>query len=342
MSNASDTTNTNEEAQVIYKNSSNLLKSKTGFSFNASTNILTCPTASITTGIVTALIGKSSTTQFSLPSSLPTSNGQYLQILDSTAKTTKWGDLTFPSSATFTNLTSSNLTITSTTDTTNTDEDAPVIYKTSSNVLKSKSGFTFNAFQNALKCTNATIGTLTATGIVCSSIGQFFSQFSLPSIAPTSNSQYLKISSYTSATPTTEWADIPQPTTAETIITTGIPTGTSATVEITRATNLVAGTYIITYQVDLAITTTTRAFVYRSYGISTSAGSLTTPGIPGLCLHDSVPFTAPVVTGTTPVRYIGSGVVVLTATTTLFLLVRFVYTGTTFNTTGMLRVTRIA
>jgi hypothetical protein len=126
---------------------------------------------------------------FDPSSSLPTSNGQYLQILDSTAKTTKWGDLTLPSSATFTNLTTTNLTITSS-DTSNTDEDAPVIYKTSSNVCKSKSGFTFNSYSNALKCTNATIGTLSTTGIQCLSIGGFLSQFSLPSTLPTTNSQY--------------------------------------------------------------------------------------------------------------------------------------------------------
>ena len=111
-----------------------------------------------------------------------------------------------------------------------------------------------------------------------------------------------------------------------------------------RASNLTAGTYLITYYVDLDISGTTRVFSYRSYGITTVAGSLTSAGsgIVGLCVGDSVPFTAPVITGTTPVRYIGSGVCVLTATTTLYLSVRFVYTGTTFNTKGTFRVTKLA
>ncbi len=109
-----------------------------------------------------------------------------------------------------------------------------------------------------------------------------------------------------------------------------------------RATGLVAGTYIITYQVEPDITTTTPSFTYRSYGVSSAVASLVANGIVGLCVGDSVPYTAPIVVASSPLRYSGSGVVILTATTTLYLSVRFAYTGTTFNTKGTLRVTKIA
>jgi hypothetical protein len=181
------------------------------------------------------------------------------------------------------------------------------------------------------------------TTVVVDNIGKEGQTFVLPSNTSTATTgSVLRLNNAT--TKTTDWV-VPAmiPTTTETSITTGVATATAATVEMCRASNLTAGTYLITYYVDLDISATTRAFTYRSYGISTAVGSLTAGGgIVGLCVGDSVPFTAPVITGTTPVRYIGSGVCVLTATTTLYLLVRFIYTGTTFNTKGTLRVTKLA
>jgi hypothetical protein len=109
-----------------------------------------------------------------------------------------------------------------------------------------------------------------------------------------------------------------------------------------RVTSLVAGTYIVTYQLELLLELSARVFSYRSYGISTTVTGLVGSPVLGLVVGDSVPYTAPAMVSSNPVRYSGSGVVVLTATTTLYLLTRFVYTGTTFSTTGNLRVTRIA
>tara|TARA_R110000868_G_scaffold397819_1_gene670698 strand:- start:2478 stop:4475 length:1998 start_codon:yes stop_codon:yes gene_type:complete len=180
------------------------------------------------------------------------------------------------------------------------------------------------------------------TSLQLTSIGKFNEKFDLPS--NTSTALNNSVLSFNSTTFGTSWV-VPAmiPTTTETSITIGVATATAATVEMCRASNLTAGTYLITYYIDLDISATARVFSYSSYGISSAVGSLTGAGaIVGLCVGDSVPYTAPVITGTTPVRYIGSGVCVLTATTTLYLLVRFVYTGTTFNTKGTLRVTKLA
>jgi hypothetical protein len=170
----------------------------------------------------------------------------------------------------------------------------------------------------------------------------FAERFSLPANTTISSNNYvLSLSSVSFKT--TQWVPAAIiPTTTETSITTAVATATNAVVEMCRATSLVAGTYIITYQVEPEITTTSRAFSYISYGVSTTAGSLINNGIVGLNYADSTPYTAPATTASTLLRYSGSGVTVLSATTTLYLLVRFVYTGTTFNTKGTMRVTKIA
>lgn len=181
------------------------------------------------------------------------------------------------------------------------------------------------------------------TDLQLTSIGQSGQKFQLPSNTSTATvGSVLSLTNTT--TDTTSWV-VPYtpPTTTETSITTGVATASASVVEMCRASNLVAGTYLITYYIDLDISTTTRVFSYRSYGVSTTAGSLNNASaIVGLCVGDDVPFTAPIVTGNTPVRHIGSGVCVLSATSTLYLLVRFIYTGTTFNTKGTLRVTKLA
>jgi hypothetical protein len=258
-----------------------------------------------TTGNVEASkIGATTAQLFSLPTNTSTSTaGQVLSILDGTSKTTQW--------------------ITPT---------APLIdyvtYNTTSNVL-----------------VNNVLGTPTniSTLVLSDTLGiSFAARFSLPANTTTASNNYvLSLSSVSFKT--TQWVPAAIiPTTTETSITTAIATASAATVEMCRATSLVAGTYIMTYQVEPDITTTTRVFSYISYGVTTVAGSLTTGGIVGLNQGDTTPFTAPVATGTTGIRYSGSGVVVLSTTTTLYLSVRFVYTGTTFNTKGTLRATKIA
>jgi hypothetical protein len=258
-----------------------------------------------TTGNVeTSKIGATTAQLFSLPTNTSTSTtGQVLSILDGTSKTTQW--------------------IT---------PIAPLIdyvtYNTTSNVL-----------------VNNVLGTPTniSTLVLSDTLGISYAQrFSLPANTTTASNNYvLSLSSVSFKT--TQWVPAAIiPTTTETSITTAIATASAATVEMCRATNLVAGTYIITYQVEPDIATTSRAFTFRSYGVSTGTGSLINNGLVGLCVADTIPFTAPIATVTTGIRYSGSGVTVLTSTTTLYLLVRFVYTGTTFNTKGTLRATRIA
>jgi hypothetical protein len=190
---------------------------------------------------------------------------------------------------------------------------------------------------------NVTGSAVAITDLQLTTIGQNGQKFQLPSNTSTATAgSVLRLNNAT--TKTTDWV-VPAiiPTTTETSITTGVATASATVVEMCRASNLTAGTYLITYYIDLDISTTTRVFSYRSYGISSTVGSLNNASaIVGLCVGDDVPFTAPVVTGNTPVRHIGSGVCVLTATTTLYLLVRFIYTGVTFNTKGTLRVTKLA
>lgn len=211
--------------------------------------------------------------------------------------------------------------------------------------LPSSGSVGYNTTTSILTTENSSGGIPDITNLVLSgSIGFSSTQkFVLPSNTSTATAgSVLRLNNAT--TKTTDWV-VPAmiPTTTETSITTGVATASTSTVEMCRASSLTAGTYLITYYIDLDISTTTRVFSYRSYGISSAVGSLTGAGaIVGLCVGDSVPYTAPIITGTTPVRYIGSGVCVLTATTTLYLLVCFVYTGTTFNTKGTLRVTKLA
>jgi hypothetical protein len=179
------------------------------------------------------------------------------------------------------------------------------------------------------------------TEIAVTKIGSTNAQlFPLPTNTSSAGNANTVLKIINATTKQTSWE--PLTTTTETSITTAIATASGSAVEMCRATGLVAGTYIMTYQVEPEITTTTRVFTYRSYGVSTLSSSLINGGIVGLNYSDTIPYTAPVATAGTPLRYSGSGVVVLTATSNLFLLVRFLYTGTTFNTKGTLRATRIA
>jgi hypothetical protein len=216
------------------------------------------------------------------------------------------------------------------------------INSASKDTLWDSNYLTYNTSSTAIE--NKVTGSAVAiTDLQLATIGQSGQKFQLPSNTSTATvNSVLRLNNVTSKT--TDWV-VPAmiPTTTETSITTGVATASASVVEMCRASNLVAGTYLITYYIDLDISTTTRVFSYRSYGISSTVGSLNNASaIVGLCVGDDVPFTAPVVTGNTPVRHIGSGVCVLTATTTLYLLVRFIYTGVTFNTKGTLRVTKLA
>ncbi len=260
----------------------------------------------ITNLTVNSALGRSTAQRFGLPtncSTAPAGAVLSINVASGTAPSTIW--TTIPNITNYTNYDSTNKTL-----------------------ISNVSG------------TPTTVSDLVMSGSIGLSTPE---KFILPSNTSTATAgSVLTLNNAT--TKTTDWV-VPAmiPTTTETSITTGVATATAATVEMCRASNLVAGTYLITYYVDLDLTTTTRGFTYRSYGISTAFGSLTAGGgIVGLCVGDNVPFTSPVITGTTPVRHIGSGVCVLTATTTLYLLVRFIYTGTTFNTKGTLRVTKLA
>jgi hypothetical protein len=308
---------------------------------------------------------------FQLPNNTSTtSNGQILSILDATSKTTQW---ITPVTPTLPDYVSYN---TTTTQLSNNISGTPTVI---TNLRITNIGRVNNNFNLPSNTTgalpysrlvltdsvarttiwypsNGNVGYIPATKVLTTEdsngalpeisdiavikIGSSDAQlFSLPTNTSSAGANtVLKITNAT--TKETSWQ--PLTTTTQTSITTAIATASASTVEMCRATNLVAGTYIMTYQVEPEISTTTRAFTYRSYGVSTSSGSLSSNGIVGLNFGDSVSFTAPVVSGTTPLRYSGSGVVVLTNTTTLFLLVRFVYTGTTFNTKGTLKATRIA
>jgi hypothetical protein len=259
---------------------------------------------SVITDIAVTKIGSTNAQLFSLPNNTSTTaNGQILSILDATTKTTQW--ITPPPTIT--------------------------------------DYVSFDVGTAKLKNNNlgvANIDYLDLQQIKVNVIGKPNDLFALPSNTTSAGNANTVLKIIDATTKETSWE--PLTTTTQTVSLFALATSTSSTVEMCRASNLVAGTYIMTYQVEPEITTTTRAFAYRSYGVSTSATSLTSGGVVGLTYCDSVPYTAPVMTATSPLRYSGSGVVVLTATTTLYLIVRFVYTGTTFNTKGTLKATRIA
>jgi len=308
---------------------------------------------------------------FQLPNNTSTtSNGQILSILDATSKTTQW---ITPATPTLPDYVSYN---TTTTQLSNNISGTPTVITNLRITNIGRVNNNFNLPSNTSGAlpysrlvltdsvartttwypSNGNVGYILATKVLTTEdsngalpeisdiavlkIGSSDAQlFSLPTNTSSAGANtVLKITNAT--TKETSWE--PLTTTTQTSITTAIATASASTVEMCRASNLAPGTYIMTYQVEPEISTTTRAFTYRSYGVSTTSGSLSSNGVVGLNFGDSVSFTAPVVSGTTPLRYSGSGVVVLSNTTTLFLLVRFVYTGTTFNTKGTLRATRIA
>jgi hypothetical protein len=86
-------------------------------------------------------------------------------------------------------------------------------------------------------------------------------KFVLPSNTSTAGvGSVLRLNNTT--TKTTDWV---QPAiTTETSITTAIPTATASVVEMCRATNLTAGTYLITYYIDLSITGSITAYIFIS------------------------------------------------------------------------------
>lgn len=342
--------------------------------FKMSTNVSGTPTI-ITDIVVSNTVGSAKTQAFQLPANTSTaSNGDVLRILNNVSVpiTTEWANTStvlpaFVSyDATTTELSNNpliglpsvitNLIITNigrinnnfnlpTNTSTATPYSRLVLIDNATRATTwypSNGNVGYNTTTKVLTTENSAGAIPDITDIAVTKIGSTNAQlFLLPTNTSTATlGNVLTISNAT--TKATSWAAAPFIPTTVTSTGTSIATANAATVEMCRASNLVAGTYIVTYQLELLLSLSARVFSYRSYGIATTVSGLVGNPVLGLVVGDSVPYTAPTMLPANPVRYSGGGVVVLTATTTLYLLTRFNYTGTTFSTTGNLIVTRIA
>jgi hypothetical protein len=349
-----------------------------GTTFNMSTNVSGTPTI-ITDIVVSNTVGSAKTQAFKLPANTTTaSNGDVLRILNNASVpiTTEWANTStvLPAyvsyNATTTQLSnnplfggpsvitdiavtkigSTNAQLFSLPNNTSTTTNGQIL-----SILDASTKTTqwitpptitdyvsFDVGTAKLKNNNlgvANIDYLDLQQIKVNVIGKPNDLFTLPANTTSAGNANTVLKIINGTTKQTSWEPL---TTTVSSTGTSIATASAATVEMCRASNLVAGTYIVTYQLELLLGLSARVFSYRSYGIATTVGGLVGNPVLGLVVGDSVPYTAPTMAASNPVRYSGGGVVVLTATTTLYLLTRFVYTGTTFSTTGNLIVTRIA
>lgn len=193
---------------------------------------------------------------------------------------------------------------------------------------------------------NVTGSAVAITDLVMSnSIGSSIAQkFTLPtnsSTAPAGNVLGILFASATN--PSTAWINV-----ASTILSSinSTPISCPSGSQVTLAQSPIAltfGKYFITYEIEIQMATTTRAFSYMGYGItsSTVANALITTNKVGLCVGNPIPFTAPVFVSPRVFKLQGSGYVDIASTQTLYLLIYLVYTGTTTTAFGSMYITKI-
>ena len=178
------------------------------------------------------------------------------------------------------------------------------------------------------------------TEIAVTKIGSSDAQlFSLPTNTSTSPATYI-LNILNGTTKTTSW--IPLTTTTSYTNTTPQTQATNNQRSITNSTSLNPGTYSITYSIEIQNTTgTTKTVSYVNHGIYSGATSSLTDFVFGLTNAQYATGTIPVTLGVNVPRYSGSGIVVLTTATTLYLKFYSIYTGTTYTVTGQMDVTKI-
>jgi hypothetical protein len=178
------------------------------------------------------------------------------------------------------------------------------------------------------------------TEIAVTKIGSTNAQlFSLPTNTSTSPATYI-LNILNGTTKTTSW--IPLTTTTTYSNTTPQTQATTTQRLITQTASLDPGTYSITYSIEIQNTTgTTKIVSYINYGIFTGSGSSLATNVFGLTNGNYTTFTIPATITTQLPRYSGSGIVVLTTATILYLKFFSVYTGTSYTVTGQMNVTKI-
>jgi hypothetical protein len=323
--------------------------------------------------VINGSIGKTATEDFVLPTNTSTAvNGTTLAILDATAtpKTTQW---IVPATPTFPDYVSYN---TTTTQLSNNIIGTPTVitnlritnigrinnnFNLPSNTSTALNYSRLVLIDNVSRATtwypsNGNVGYIPATKVLTTEdsagaipditeiavtkIGSSNAQlFSLPTNTSTATATYI-LNILDGTTKTTSW--VPLTTTTTYINTTPQTQTTNNQRSITNSTSLNPGTYSITYSIEIQNTTgTTKAISYVNHGIYSGSAASLSDFVFGLTNAQYATGTIPVTLGITVPRYSGSGIVVLTTATTLYLKFYSIYTGTSYTVTGRMDVTKI-
>jgi len=179
---------------------------------------------------------------------------------------------------------------------------------------------------------------------VDNSIGITGQRFKLPSNTTTAtNNQVLAILNSSVNPKTTSWVNQAQffPTTAlfeNNII--GVTTVSTIAATIVNTSVLTPGIYIINYEVKF--NASARVFTYQGFGCTLSSGSLSNNPIVGLQQACSIPYTAPTLGGLfQEPKFTGCGVLNITTSQTVFLVVLNNFTGAAYTTFGSIRYTKL-
>jgi len=179
---------------------------------------------------------------------------------------------------------------------------------------------------------------------VDNSIGLTGQRFKLPSNTTSStNNQVLAILNSSVNPKTTSWVNQAQffVTTAlfeNNII--GVTTVSTIAATIVNTSVLTPGIYCINYEVKF--TAVGRVFTYQGWGVTTSSGSLSNNPIVGLQQACSIPYTAPSQGFAQEPKFTGCGVINLSTSQTLFLVVLNNFTGASYTTLGSIRWTKLS
>lgn len=179
---------------------------------------------------------------------------------------------------------------------------------------------------------------------VDNSIGISGQRFKLPSNSSSAtNNQVLAILNSAVNPKTTSWItpSVIAPTTAlfeNNIV--GVTTVSTIAATIVAISTLTPGIYIVNYEVRFSAPG--RVFTYQGYGVTLSSGSLSNNPIVGLQQACSIPYTAPTPAGLfQDPKFTGCGVIQITTTQSLFLVVLNNFTGASYTTFGSIRYTKL-
>jgi hypothetical protein len=121
----------------------------------------------------------------------------------------------------------------------------------------------------------------------------------------------------------------------------GVTTVSTIAATIVNTSVLTPGIYCVNYEVKF--TAPARVFTYQGFGVTTSSGSLSNNPIVGLQQACSIPYTAPTPGGfAQEPKFTGCGVINLSTSQTLFLVVLNNFTGAGYTTFGSIRWTKLS